>query len=177
MGWLLAPSFILTGCAVLLLAWAALHDLAARTVPNILPLAVFCIGVCVQILDQALFLSLTIASMMFLLLFAVWAAGAIGGGDVKLWSASVLLLPARLQAQFDCITRILLLGGVLALIYLALRLVVRRPGARRAGEAGLLVRVLRAETWRIARKAPLPYACAIAGGTIATLLPVSMVSR
>jgi prepilin peptidase CpaA len=37
----------------------------------------------------------------------------------------------------------------------------------------LVRRVLRAEAWRINRRGPLPYAFAIAGGAILTLLPIS----
>lgn len=167
----LALSFVLTGCAVLLLLWAALHDLAARTVPNALPLAILGIGICVRIIAHSVFPGLTIASVTFLVLFAVWTLGAIGGGDVKLWSASVLLIPPQWRAEFSCFTGILLAGGMLALVYLALRMVVRLPSPARPGR--FVTRVLRAEAWRISRKAPLPYAFAIAGGTIFSLLPAS----
>ncbi len=172
----LVLSFGLSCAAVLLLVWAALHDLAARTVPNGLPLGLLAIGSCARVIDHSLLPSLGVASGVFALLFAFWAKGAIGGGDVKLWSASVVLLPAYPQVEFSCFTRVLLAGGVLALTYLALRRVVKRPRAARSGgqpPGGLLTRILRAEAWRISRKAPLPYAFAIAGGTIVTLLPVS----
>lgn len=171
MNLLAALSLGLTGCAVLLLFWAALHDLAARTVPNILPAALLAIGICIRMIDHSLLPGLAVAAIAFLALFVVWLTGAIGGGDVKLWSASVLLIPPYWQPEFSCFMRILLAGGALALIYLSLRMVVSRPQAARSG--GLAARVLRAEAWRISRKAPLPYAFAIAGGTIMTLLPIS----
>jgi hypothetical protein len=72
---------------------------------------------------------------------------------------------------FSCLMRVLLAGGILGLIYLTLRPVIRRP--QRSASGGLVGRSLRAEAWRISRKAKLPYACAIAGGTIVTLLPLS----
>ncbi len=167
----LALSFLLTGCAVLLLLWAALHDLAARTVPNRLAAAVFATGFCARLADHVVAPSLAAAFVTFAGLFLLWRLGAIGGGDVKLWSASVLLVPAHWQTEFTCFTRILLAGGVLALLYIGLRRVVKRPPGRQP--RGLPARVLRAEAWRISHKAPLPYAVAIAGGTIATLLPAS----
>lgn len=163
--------FCLTGCAILLLIWAALHDLAARTVPNALPAAILAIGMCVRVIDHSLFFSLTVAFALFVVLFSFWLGGFIGGGDVKLWSASAVLLPPHWQIEISCIARILLAGGGLALLYLALRMIVKRPLA--GPSASLVVRVARAEAWRISRKAPLPYAFAIAGGTIFTLLPLS----
>ena len=180
---------LLLGGGIVLLIWAALHDLAARTVPNGLPVAVALAGFGLRALDHSLMAGLAAAGASFAILFALWSARAIGGGDVKLWSASVLLIPAHWQAELDCLTRILLVGGALGLLYLLLRPALMRwcararssapranipraniPGANIPG-AGLFSRILRAEAWRIARKAPLPYALAIAGGTILTLLP------
>jgi prepilin peptidase CpaA len=169
---LAALSVVLTCCTVLLLIWAALHDLAARTVPNMLPAALLAIGICVRMIDHSLLPGLIVAASAFSVLFVIWLMGAIGGGDVKLRSASVLLIPPHWQAEFSCFMRILLAGGILALIYLSLRTVVSRPAVARSG--GLATRVMRAEAWRISRKAPLPYAFAIAGGTIMTLLPCSL---
>jgi prepilin peptidase CpaA len=106
-----------------------------------------------------------------MLLFSIWLAGWVGGGDVKLWSATVLLIPPRWPAECDFFYRVLLGGGVLAILYLSLRLIVRRPRSPRPGT--LLRRMLRVEAWRISRRAPLPYAFAIAGGAILTLMPIT----
>ena len=59
------------------------------------------------------------------------------------------------------------IGGVLALIYLALSTVLRspKPGRRH----GLAARLLKAEAWRISHRAGLPYAAAIAGGAVPIL--------
>ncbi|MDE8346891.1 MAG: hypothetical protein POH28_12075, partial [Acidocella sp.] len=89
-----------------------------------------------------------------------------------LWAASALLIPPLLQPELAFILRVVLSGGALAILYLGLCRVVPRPRAVRGG--GLLRRVLRAEAWRIGRGAPLPYACAIAGGAISTFLPLSL---
>lgn len=92
-----------------------------------------------------------------------------GGGDVKLWAATVLLIPPAVATELSFFLDILLFGGALALIYLALSFVVPKPKGLRTG--GRLRRFLRAEMWRIGRRAPLPYACAIAGGAIVAILP------
>lgn len=155
--------------AVLLLVYAALHDLAVRTVPNWLPLALLALGVCVRLIDHSLLAALSVAAVAFVFLFAIWVAGVMGGGDVKLWAATVLLIPPALHPELSFFLNVTLFGGALALVYLALSFVVPTPRPSRAG--GYLRRFLRAEMWRIGRRAPLPYACAIAGGAIAAILP------
>jgi prepilin peptidase CpaA len=165
----------LTVVAASLLVYAALHDVAARTVPNWLPASLLVIGCCARLIDHSLLGGGIVAAVTFFTLFVIWLLGAMGGGDVKLWTATVLLIPPMLQPELAFFLRVVVFGGVLAVIYLALRpLVPKRPAAR---PAGLLWRVLRVETWRISRRAPLPYACAIAGGAIVTLLPLSFSAR
>ena len=163
---------MLAGLAILaaaLLVYAALHDLAVRTVPNWLPLALVAVGLCSRLFDHSLVPALAVAAVAFVLLFIIWLAGLMGGGDVKLWAAAVLLVPPALHPQLFFFADVVLLGGALALLYLVLSLVVPRKVPPRAG--GRLQRFWRAELWRIGRRAPLPYAFAIAGGAIAALLP------
>jgi prepilin peptidase CpaA len=148
-----------------------LHDFAARTVPNWLPLGLLTIGVFLRILDHTLLAGVVVFAGTFRVLFVVWILGAMGGGDVKLWAAAALLIQPAWRPELAFFLRVILLGGGLALLYLALCLVISRPRASRAG--GLLRRVLRVEAWRISRRAPLPYACAIAGSALLTLLPFS----
>lgn len=154
-----------------LLIWAALHDLAARTVPNLLSAGILILGLSLRFMDHSLLLSLGIAFLCFMSLISAWLAGLVGGGDVKLWSATVLLIPPHWQVEFSFFYRVLLGGGILAVLYLSLRMVIRRPPWSRS--SSLFKRVLRAEAWRIYRRGPLPYAFAIAGGAILTLLPIS----
>lgn len=154
-----------------LLGYAALHDLAVRTVPNWLPAALLLLGICARLLDHDLFSGLIVAAIAFALLFCIWVTGAMGGGDVKLWAAAVLLVPPGWQPQFAFFVDVVLAGGLLAMLYLALSLVVPRPRAVRGGRGGQLRRFLRVEQWRIGRRGPLPYACAIAAGAIATFIP------
>lgn len=155
--------------AIGLLGYAALHDLAVRTVPNWLPLALLLIGLGARALNHDLLPGLLAAAIAFALLFVIWTVGAMGGGDVKLWAATVLLVSPGWQAQLSLLVDVILAGGLLALVYLGLSLVVPRPRAGRRG--GLMRRFLRVEQWRIGRRGPLPYACAIAVGAILALVP------
>ncbi len=177
-------TYLLGISAIALLVYAALHDVAARTVPNWLPVVILVIGIAARLADHTLEAGLLIAAITFAILFCIWVLGVMGGGDVKLWAATALLIPPQLQPEIDFYFRVFLLGGLLGLIYLALFAVMRRwqpapaagglrSGAGRRG-AGLVRRVLRAEAWRISRKGPLPYACAISAGAILTLLPASL---
>ncbi len=152
-----------------LLGYAALHDLAVRTVPNWLPALLLVIGVSARLLEHNLLAGLIAAGVAFAVLFAVWLVGAMGGGDVKLWAAAVLLVPPGWQPQLAFFVNVVLAGGVLAMAYLGLSLVVPRPRASTQGSH--LRRLLRVELWRIGRRGPLPYACAIAAGGIVTLIP------
>lgn len=152
-----------------LLVYAAAHDVAVRTVPNWLPAALLLIGLCARALDGTLLSGLAVAAVAFALLFAIWAAGAMGGGDVKLWAAAVLLIRPGWQPQLSFFVDVVLAGGLLAVVYLGLSLVVPRPRGVHRGSR--LRRFLRVEQWRIGRRGPLPYACAIAAGAIAALFP------
>jgi len=163
--------------AILLLLYAALHDLAARTVPNWLPLCVLALGVFARVLDHTLETGLIIAAATFAVLFAIWVLGYMGGGDVKLWAATALLIPPQLRPELNFFLLVFLLGGLLGIIYLAMWPLLRRrrpaPAPRLApSRRGLLRRALRAEAWRIGRRGPLPYACAISAGAIVSLLPL-----
>ncbi|OYV50635.1 MAG: hypothetical protein B7Y73_03400 [Acidocella sp. 35-58-6] len=166
--------------AACLLVYAALHDLAARTVPNWLPLCLLALGVVVRVADHSLRIGLIITAITFVALFAIWFSGMMGGGDVKLWAATVLLIPPHLQVEMNFFLRVFLIGGALAVVYLALWLPVARLRSRGVGTFGaaqsLLQRVVRAEVWRISRRGPLPYAVAISGSAILTLLPLSFMN-
>jgi prepilin peptidase CpaA len=166
--------------ALALLVYAALHDFAARTIPNWLPLVLLVDGAAWRIADHSLLPAAAVAGFTFIVLFIIWVLGAIGGGDVKLWSATALLIPPRLQPELDFFLQVFVIGGLLALVYLGLWLVLPKPRpaplARLGGSraAGLVRRALRAEAWRIGRRGPLPYAFAISASAIITLLPFSL---
>ena len=152
--------------AGLALVAAALHDIAARTIPNGLCLAIACAGLLARALAEELLPGLLAAGLVFLLGWAAWRCRVMGGGDVKLLAACALLAPPA--AVPGLVLAIALAGGLLALAYLGLRPVVPVPALARP--APLLARARRAEAWRIRRRGPLPYGVAIALGTFFTLL-------
>ncbi len=157
--------------ATLLLIYAALHDFVARTVPNWLPLSLLSLGAILRLTDHSFLPGMAICVGTFLILFVIWMFGAMGGGDVKLWAATALLIPPAWQPELTFFLRVVILGGILAVLYLGLCFVISKPRASRSG--GMLQRIIRVEAWRISRRAPLPYAFAIAGSAILTLLPFS----
>jgi prepilin peptidase CpaA len=160
----------LTFAAMGLLIYAALHDLAVRTVPNWVPAVLLLLGVCLRLADHSLLDAAIVSVASFAVLFIIWLLGAMGGGDVKLWAATALLIPPLLQPELAFVLRVVVLGGLLAVCYLLLSITIPKPKASRDG--GCFRRVLRTEAWRIGRRAPLPYACAIAGGAIANFFPL-----
>ena len=145
-----------------LLILAAAHDLAARTVPNPVPILLALLGAVLQLAAGHLPASLGAALAVFIAAAFCWRRGWLGGADAKLLGAVSLLVAPRLVPSL--LLAIALAGGALALLYLALRRLVRKPRARRP--ASLAGRILRAEAWRIARRGSLPYAAAIAAGTL-----------
>jgi prepilin peptidase CpaA len=162
----------LTLLASALLLYAALHDLGVRTVPDWLWIGLLVLGCGARLADHSFLIGAAVAACTFVVLFVVWLLGAMGGGDVKLWAATVLLIPPLLQLELAFFMHVVIFGGVLAVVYLCLWPMVRKPAASRAG--GLLRRMARAEVWRMSRRGPLPYACAIAGGALVTLLPLTL---
>ena len=159
---------ILAAAAVLVLAAATLHDLAARTVPNRLPAAIAMLGVGLRLAHGDALAGAVAAGAVLLGTGLCWSRGWLGGGDAKLASAASLALPPSAIGQ--SLLAVALAGGLLALIYLAAFKLVPRPapGFRR----GLPARLLKAEAWRMHRRGPLPYAAAIAAGGLYSLLPL-----
>jgi prepilin peptidase CpaA len=106
--------------------------------------------------------------IVFGLCLLCWLRGWMGGGDVKLLGACALLVPPL--SVFPMITTVGMAGGVLAFLYLAARRVVPRPVPLPSGlrPNGFLGRALRAERWRLSRGVALPYAVAIAIGSLAS---------
>lgn len=161
----LVSSGLTVTVAALLLA-AALHDAAARTIPNGIPVTLAAAGLVLRIQDGTVFASLTIVAAVLVVLCGLWLRGFIGGGDAKLIAAvSLVVQPAEVPIF---VLSMAVAGGVLGLLYLALSCIIRRPrpGARR----GLPARILKAEAWRMHRRGPLPYAVAIAAGALPLLM-------
>jgi prepilin peptidase CpaA len=158
-------AILLSGSAAAL-GLAALHDIAARTIPNRLSLAIACAGLLARALGDELPAGLLAGGIVFLLGWFAWRCRVMGGGDVKLLAACALLAPPA--AVPGLVLAVALAGGVLALAYLGLQPLVPVPALARP--AGLPARAWRAEAWRIRRRGPLPYGVAIALGTFFTLL-------
>lgn len=158
---------MLTVVCIALLVAAALHDMAARTIPDWMPVSLAIAGLALRLQASSLLAGVALAMLILLVMAALWLRGFIGGGDVKLTAAGALALPPSEVGAF--LLAIALAGGVLALLYLALSVIVRRPapGVRH----GLAGRLLKAETWRMHRRGPIPYGVAIATGGLFTLIP------
>ena len=159
----------LVAVAVLLLVLASLRDFATRLVPNRIPAALGAIGLILALLHHHLLWSLAGGVAVFAFTFLCWRMRWIGGADVKLLSAAALLVPPVAVASLVLATA--LAGGVLAVVYLIVRALLAKPARLHPDPLhdSLIRRVLRAERWRIHRGCPLPYACAIACGTLLML--------
>lgn len=136
----------------LLLAGAAIQDVARRKIPNW-----FCLAVAALAIVAAIIVGPTLAlwqnAVIFAALLAVgvplFAAGWLGGGDVKLLAA--LGLWANFAAIFPLLAGILITGGVLAAVSLFVR---RKPAA--------------------GRSRGVPYGVAIAVGAAIVMLPPTL---
>jgi prepilin peptidase CpaA len=156
---------IILFAAATALLFAAAHDLAVRTVPNGVSLIVAAAGLGLHAVDGQLVPALFGCGLVFAGAWYCWRRGWIGGGDVKLLSACVLLVPPSFVPEMILSTT--LAGGVLALSYLAIARL--SPGMTTPRPASVILRVWRAERWRIRRGLSMPYSCAIVAGVLMTL--------
>jgi prepilin peptidase CpaA len=168
-------SIVLFAAAMALL-FAAAHDVAVRTVPNLVSLMVAVSGLGLNAFDGQLLPALFRGGIVFAIAWHCWRRGWIGGGDVKLLTACVLLVPPGSVPELILSTATA--GGLLALSYLALARLLRGNATALPLDLGLsgsdrrrnlLRRILRAERRRIRRGLSLPYSCAIAAGVLLTL--------
>ena len=174
--------------ALSLFSLVTAYDVTFRIIPNQICLAIVAVGIARHLCDgQTVYLlvSLGAASVVFLVLSLLCAAGLLGGGDVKLMASTIVLLGAG--KSFIFLYDTLLAGGVLALVYLSVGMVLRArhrhshpngchskgtpsKGVRRPSAGPLRLRVAwRAECRRLRRGGPLPYGVAIAVGALAGL--------
>jgi prepilin peptidase CpaA len=157
---------VATAISIALLLSAALHDVAARTVPNGLALALAATGLAARVIDRNLVPGLMIGLIVFIVAAVCWRRGWMGGGDVKLMGAAAIAVQPADVVTFVVVMS--LAGAILALIYLGGRMLpAERPGPR---PTALPARAMRAERWRLHRGGPLPYACAIAAGGVFVLI-------
>jgi len=160
-------SHVLMVIAAALLVLAACLDILTRLIPNSIPLALAVLGVALRVADGSWPWALLAAGIVFSLALLCWLRGWMGGGDVKLLGACALLVPPT--SVFPMITLVGMAGGALAVVYLTARRLVPRPTPLPAAQRphGFLGRALRAERWRLSRGTALPYAVAIAIGSLA----------
>ena len=148
-----------------LLIFAALRDIAARAVPNWVSVAILACGLALHAATGGLLAGSICGLIVFVCAALVWHRGWLGGADVKLLGAAAAAVsPASVVPLLLAVS---LAGGVLALIYLLLSACVPKPSPGRPG--CIPARLLKAETWRIRRRGPLPYAVAIAAGGLFTI--------
>jgi prepilin peptidase CpaA len=122
------PSILLAMLAAMLLA-ACWCDLKARTIPNLLNLAVALLAIPFWwSIGLALWpdvaLQLGVAALVFALFAIAFAFGAMGGGDVKLVAAIALWLPASSVVALLFIMSVA--GGALTLAMLIRHRLARR---------------------------------------------------
>ncbi|HET9147717.1 MAG TPA: prepilin peptidase [Acetobacteraceae bacterium] len=158
---------------IVLLAYAAAHDLVARTVPNWTSFAIVLVALPIRIAERDMAGAVAFSLFIFAVLALLWRLRMLGGGDVKLWAASSLLLQPSWSAEILSFYRVLLMGGVLAVLYLMMRGFCRGRNLKLAGTAGraLWKRAAHAELWRIRQGGSLPYAVAISAGMAIALWP------
>ena len=156
----------LTLIAAALLIMAAGFDVLTRLIPNTIPLVLALSGLGMRVMDGSWPWALLAGGLVFGVALLCWLRGWMGGGDVKLLGACALLVPPL--SVFPMLTAVGMAGGVLALIYITARRLVPRPAAIPPAlrPQGFLARALRAERWRLSRGAALPYAVAIAIGSL-----------
>lgn len=161
-----------------LLIVAALRDIAVRQIPNWIAFALVLLAIPARLATGDLPAGVIAAASVLLALIVLWRLGVLGGGDVKLWTATSLLVTPVLLEQADFSLRVVLAGGVVALAYLAMRIAARRllrhrsslrASASRSDRKTVIARIVGIEAWRAARGGPIPYAVAISAAGLISL--------
>lgn len=161
--------------ALAALAASSWRDLKDRIIPNEMVAMVAVTGVCLSVMLRPgqTGIALAVAVVLLFALGLLSHFNMMGGGDVKLISATTLLVPP--ERIGGLIVAIALAGGVLAIVYLVAHRALRQDAtAQRLSERAHRVGWLSNECTRIANGGPMPYAFAILGGVIiyiATELP------
>ena len=170
------PDIIFTMCAVAIIAllgFAAWRDVVTRTIPDTVSILLIVIGSGTRLAQgwQSLGISMIVAVAIFIALLPLCSRGLLGGADLKLLAALAIGLSP--QASLHLLADVTMVGGALALLYLALDKMLSVLGIRmppRGRASWLLPRIVNVEFWRIRRRSPLPYGIAIAVGATFTVL-------
>jgi prepilin peptidase CpaA len=166
---------VLWTIALSVLATASAVDLRRRIIPNEASAAVAVCGIVLGLFVRpgAVWVSLTIAFVLLVLLGLFTRFRLIGGGDAKMIPAVSLLVPP--EAVGSLLLAIALAGGILSLVYVVLRRALgtkapAQPGPSRLHGPAFFARFARAEGARIRASRGLPYALAILAGLTAYVL-------
>jgi prepilin peptidase CpaA len=153
--------------ALLASAWTDLKD---RIIPNELAGVVAASGLCLCLLlrPEQTWISLVVVVLMLIGLGVAAHFGMLGGGDVKLISATTLLVPPDHVGYLMAL--IAMAGGLLSCVYLVLRYALRHSRAGKSSAEGGRDSMgsISNECARIAAGGPMPYALAILGGVAAS---------
>jgi len=170
----MSPSLLRFGPLALCLAAAIVFDLWRRRIPNAISTIVLLAGLAVRFVDHGAWAALQglgAAALVVAALYRPWAAGGIGGGDVKLAAATAVWIAFGRLPWFALSTAAA--GGVVALFNYGLA----RAEARAEIRANLALVVLQGELPTLpshrSKHRGVPYGVAIAcGAALALLLDV-----
>ena len=153
-----------------LLLFAAWCDLATRTIPDGISMALAALGLLTRAAEGpvAVASSVLVAVGLFAAFLPLHARGSFGGGDIKLITALAIGFPPL--STLDLLVATVMAGGVLGCVYLSLRLLPEPSPLVPQPQAWPPRRVLALERSRVSRRGPLPYAVAIAFGGVLTLI-------
>jgi prepilin peptidase CpaA len=169
-------------CVIYILVSA--YDISFRTIPDIFPVSIAAIGSGLLLVNGdwvSATTTLGLAVTTYLLLALLCIYGKIGGGDVKLLAASVLLVGAGFFVDFVLLTA--LAGGVLSLAYLAANLFLKlsAKSSKLAANSSShkksknrLSLLWQIERRRILRSSSVPYGIAISVGSLLTMTLMPM---
>lgn len=157
----LSPTWLtLLFCAVLIAA--AVEDVVRLRISNLTVLAaVACAGVAIAVAGPrfGLWENLVVCGVLLLGGTLLFAAGKVGGGDVKLFAAVGLW--ADLERAVPLVATVFIAGGCIALFVIVPRMVLGRAGGRSLRE----------------RSRQIPYGVAIATGALLVIGYQHEVSR
>ena len=162
-----------TTVLAILLGFAAWRDVATRTIPDGISIALFAMGFAVRLSQGWDFLitSLLMSIAIFLFLLPLCSRGLLGGADLKLLAALAVGLSP--QSSLHLLVVVTTIGGLLAAVYLLAAKLTKSGDAAQSrstkAKSGL-GRIATIEFWRIRRRASLPYGIAIAIGTAVVVL-------
>lgn len=166
---------VLWTAALCVLAAVSVIDLRRRVIPNEAAAFIAASGLALSLYSRPgdAWIGVVISLGLLLVLAVLSHLTLLGGGDAKLIAAVSLLVPPQSVAPLLLV--IALAGGVLSVVYLAMRRWLPAPTRRRARSTprhrrGALMHFLRNERARVFASRSVPYALAIFAGVLAYVL-------